>query len=142
VFSTIFYLLWPALIVSSYLLLEVDVYLVFCCPSKHWLVASLLDPIETIFLVRSIYMTVAISMERYLGICHPHLQFTRRSLIFILPVILISFSFTLPMILNAKSYFLLQSSIIDGNAYHIWASMLFLTILPLAFSQWIHHCCS
>ena len=102
-----------------------DVYLVFGCPSNFTPVLSLLNIIETIFLVGSIYMTVAISLERYLGICHPHLQFTRRSLVFILPVILISFSFTFPMLLDAKSDFLLQSSKIDEDAYHNWASMLF-----------------
>ena len=103
-----------------------DVYLVFGCPpatTQYWLATSLLDPIEYIFLVGSIYMTVAISIERYLGICHPHLKFTKRSLVFILPVILISFSFILPMLLNAEFS-------VDYNAY-IWASMFFLTILPL-----------
>ena len=113
-------------------------YLVFGCIPYNTPVLDLLESIQNIFLVGSIYMTVAISMERYLGICHPHLQFTRRSLVFILPVILISFSFTFPRLLYIRFYFVngklvqeFQSLDYDTNSYYNWASILFLTILPL-----------
>jgi len=115
-----------------------DLYFVFGCIPNITPVTSLLEIFKSISLVGSIYMTVAISMERYLGVCHPHLQFTRRSLVFILPVILISLSFNFPRFLQYKFYFVngtlvkeYQNLEYDYNAYYIWASMLFLTILPL-----------
>jgi len=100
------------------------------------LVVILLDTINRPCFVGSIYMTVAISWERYLGICHPHSRFSRRSsLVFILPVVLISFAFTFTIFLERKFSFAngkLVSEYFDTyNAYNMWASLIFLTILPL-----------
>merc|ERR1719312_2481954 len=102
----------------------------------NYSVVMLLDTIKIPCFVGSIYMTVAISWERYLGICHPHSRFSRRSsLVFILPVVLISFAFTFTIFLERKFSFAngkLVSEYFDiYRAYNIWASLIFLTILPL-----------
>jgi len=106
----------------------------------NFLVVIFLDTINRPFFVGSIYMTVAISWERYLGICHPHSRFSRRSsLVFILPVVLISFAYTFPIFLRRKFSFANGKLVIeyqrpeyfDDDAYNVWASMIFLTILPL-----------
>jgi len=93
----------------------------------------------------SIYMTVAISVERYLGVCHPLLQFPRRPLIFILPVLLISFAYTFPRFILQRKY----SIIINGTlhihfnedwektkeyyfwGYTFWADLTCKTFIPL-----------
>jgi len=100
------------------------------------LVVILLDTINRPCFVGSIYMTVAISWERYLGICHPHSRFSRRSsLVFILPVVLISFAFTFTIFLERKFSFANGKLVCEHvDIYYaniVWASMIFLTILPL-----------
>jgi len=79
------------------------------------------------FLVGSSYMTVAISLERFLGICHPHIQFSRRSLVFILPVLLISSTYAFLMNWN-------YSSPEDSKRNRIflhWFPIIFQSIIPL-----------
>jgi len=111
-------------------------YLSLACP-PNYSVRHLLDPIYHIFLTGSVYMTVAISMERYLGICHPHLRFSRRSLVFILPVIFISLAYTFPMFLELEKGSFVNGiwnyrdpGYINTYAYDLWASVIILTILP------------
>ena len=79
-------------------------------------------------LVGSIYMTVAISMERYIGICHPYLQLKRRVLVFILPVLLISFGWTFK-----EFHFDYDSLDRKHINYRLWSNLIFLTIIPLIF---------
>ena len=78
-------------------------------------------------LVGSIYMTVAISMERYLGICHPYLQLKRRVLVFILPVLVTSFGLTY------KKFIFDFDKGSKHRYYRVWTNLTFLTILPLIF---------
>ena len=97
-----------------------------------WLLHEFIDvewlyPISMFCLIGSIYMTVAISMERYLGICHPQIQFSRGPLVFIFPVLLITFG------LAYNQQLIDPITIEDANpkAYRFWISVVFLTIIPL-----------
>jgi len=118
-------------------------YVTFAChphPSVY-----LLYPIYYIFLLGSIYMTVAISLERYLGICHPHSQFSRRAIVYILPVVLISIAFSIPRFLKIKLSFVNGTLVAEYqpigfiitsfeeflDSYGSWYSVIILTILPL-----------
>ena len=83
-------------------------------------------------------MTVAISLERYLGVCHPHLQFSRGALLFILPVVLISVAFTVPKFMEKfnTGYGTLVTELQHFNktykyGYNVWAEVIFKTIIPL-----------
>jgi len=118
----------------------------FTCRGLHSKVDTLLLPVYELFMLGSIYMTVAISVERYLGVCHPLLQFPRRPLIFILPVLLISFAYTFPRFILQRKYSII---IINGTrhipfnedwektkeyyflGYTFWADLTFKTFIPL-----------
>ena len=115
-------------------------HLSFACPPRR-LVHGLFYPVRELCLVGSIYMTVAVSMERYLGICHPHLQFSRGALLFILPVVLISLVFNFPKFFETNFYgqgpYLLTESkyfiktFNYGSGYGLWASVIVKTLIPL-----------
>ena len=85
-------------------------------------------------------MTAAISLERYLGICHPHVKFTRESWVFIVPVLVVSFGFNFPIFVERKLYFVNGTFIAkmqdfrkeEGykHAHVLWANVVCLTILP------------
>ena len=49
-------------------------------------------------------MTVAISLERYLGICHENIKFKRKLLIYTVPVLLISSTLSTPDIYDASQH--------------------------------------
>ena len=54
----------------------------------------------------STYMTVSISIERYLGICYPSIgnRVDRKSWFYIIPVILLSVIFAIPRFFELKLY--------------------------------------
>ena len=86
-------------------------------------------------------MTVAISLERYLGICQSNLVFGRRAWVFIIPVLFINFSFNLPRFLERKFTFINGTLIGETqewrkkeayqHAYIFWASIIIDEIIPL-----------
>ena len=85
-------------------------------PYDDW-VGGVCYPVREVCMVGSIYMTVAISMERYLGICHPHLQFSRVAMVVV---------FSLP---HAFITFVLGYTV-SGPIY-FWCRVIFKTIIPL-----------
>ena len=86
-------------------------------------------------------MTVAISLERYHGICQPHLQFSRGALVYILMVVLIDFAFTFPKFLEIEYSFKNGTLVTRWKDFakthqyeqvcRLWASVIFKTIIPL-----------
>jgi neuropeptide Y receptor type 1 len=63
-----------------------------------YIAACILD----VGLIGSVLTTVAVSAERYLGICHPHLSFTRRTSTYIVPVICFTFAILTPRFLKVS----------------------------------------
>jgi len=81
------------------------------------------------FLVGSSYMTVAISLERFLGICHPHIQFSRRSLVFILPVLL--FSSTYRFLIRLIKNYIPPQDFKSHMDFNVWTPIIVGKIIPL-----------
>ena len=117
-------------------------YWSLACNPNRTLVGFFAYPLLNIGLVGSIYMTVAISVERYLGICHPHVKFTRKAWVFIVPVLVVSFGFNFPMFFEEKLYFVNGTLLAVKEdfrkeesyklAYYLWANVVCHIILPLA----------
>ena len=54
-------------------------------------------PFLNVGLYGSIYTTIMISIERYIGICHPFHHNNRKIWMYIVPILLIQFSYNLPL---------------------------------------------
>ena len=98
------------------------------------------SPISDVGLYGSIYTTLAISFERYLGLCHPFLKYRRKSWIYIVPIVIITFSFNIPhyfqfdfFMVNGtletepRPYFLRETYTLR---YEMWASLFFEDLIP------------
>ena len=111
------------------------------CYPEDTILGSLANPLLAFTKVGSIYMTVVISLERYLGICHPHFKFTRRAWVFIVPVFLISLIFTVPKLMERKFDYVNGSLIVEvqkftrdenyKQAYYVWAHLVCVFIIPV-----------
>ena len=90
--------------------------------------------------IGSEYVTIAISLERYIGICHPHFRFSRCLAFYLVPVILIT-TFVNAPILFERQYHVVNDTIVSSqhewatsNAYKIYAntvSFIFQSVIPL-----------
>jgi len=111
----------------------------------HHLFPYFLYPLHNILLTCSIFMTISISIERYLAIFHPFVNQKRKcisSLIFhIIPVIILAVLINIPKFLESKVVFEDQTSWIDITDlrksfeytmyYQHWTRFLVLGIIPL-----------
>ena len=125
-------------------------YRVFSCNGQDNMFSKLTYPLLNISLTGSIYMTMAISLERYLGICHP-MAGPRRSSFYIFPVLLVSVIFNFPRFLEKTFDHVENTSPLNismivtepfthphlsdssryKTAYYMWAATIFLSIIPL-----------
>ena len=82
-------------------------------------VHSLTYPWLNVGVVGSEYTTIAVSPERYLGICHPYMKYSRSKWIYIVPVAIITIFYNIPRFLQFEYH------IVDGMLYSCrtsWAS--------------------
>ena len=87
-------------------------------------------------------MTIAISVERYIGVCRPHTMYKRNAKTYILSVIAISVLYNFPRFVERSfsvkngsfngSYAEWARSDLYQNIYHLWASIIMICVLPLA----------
>ena len=99
-------------------------------------------PISNLGLTGSVYMTIAISVERYIGVCRPHTMYKRNAKTYILSVIAISVLYNFPRFVERSfsvkngsfngSYAEWARSDLYQNIYHLWASIIMICVLPLA----------
>ena len=86
-------------------------------------------------------MTIAISVERYIGVCRPHSTCKRKAKTYILSVITISVLYNFPRFVERsfsvkngtfnESYAEWARTDLYQRIYHLWASILMITVLPL-----------
>ena len=100
-------------------------------------------PIINISLTGSVYMTIAISAERYIGVCYPihYSQVRRTTKSYILSVVAISLVYNFPRFLERTftvengtfndSYRDWAKTTLYKDIYHLWASILVITVIPI-----------
>ena len=108
-------------------------------------------PLLNIGLTGSIYATIAVSLERFLGICHPGWTARKKSRFYTFPLVIFSLAFNFPRFFE-RSYSNLTENVVmnltrneqlrhhthshhhvsEGykNGYYLWASVVFLSIIP------------
>ena len=103
------------------------------------MVSYITYPLLNIGLVGSIYMTMAISIERYLGVCHPQITEREKARLYILPVLIFTIIFNIPKFIN---YTVNGEGVIQHleawsktkayrTVYYCWVSIIFLSIIPM-----------
>merc|ERR1712131_90129 len=93
---------------------------IICIEDYTKSVLFILKPFKLIAFVGSIYATVAISVERYLGICHPTLECRNQSRMYIVPVFLISTAVNIPTVWSSYKYFSKEKSDEDDVEKQAW----------------------
>ena len=91
--------------------------------------------------IGSTYTTVAISLERYLGICHPHFVLSRNLYIYLIPILVITTFVNAPIVFERKCFIGNNNTLecpqhdwAKGETYKLYAntvSFIFQTIIPI-----------
>ena len=101
----------------------------------------LLNLLSDIGLTGSIYTTIIVSLERYLGICHPFFPYRRKICIYLIPIFAVVFCFHLPQFLDTKYYIsngTLNFTTRDWNddkyhvSYYHWANIVVESVIPIS----------
>ena len=83
----------------------------------NYLFPYFLHPFTHIAMAGTIFMTLAISFERYLGLCHPLLNpHSRKAWFYILPVVVIAVT------LNVPKFLVSSIAVKDQNHFNFWFS--------------------
>ena len=116
-------------------------YKSLACYPFNRIVGSVAYPLLNIGISGSIYMTVAISIERYLGICYLNCNYRRKAWVFIAPVFLLTLTYNIPKLIERKFNFSNGTLIAESESfrndetynyvYNLWGDILFNTVLPL-----------
>ncbi|TRY69570.1 hypothetical protein TCAL_07634 [Tigriopus californicus] len=119
-------------------------------PTEVHYLFILLYPMANISLYGSIYVTMAISIERYLGVCYPVQSRTRprrHLIIYLIPVVLFAVGFNLPKAFETKvvevqdgnnhTRFQAMNSNFSTNTnythyYKVWSNLIVTTVIPLS----------
>ena len=115
-------------------------YKSMACYPFNKLVGPIAYPLINIGLVGSIYMTLAISAERYIGICHPSVILKRRVWTFVLPVLFVTFAYASPKFFERYFYFengtlvakarAFRSNETYQHVYHLWTATIVVSVIP------------
>ncbi|XP_023344057.1 FMRFamide receptor [Eurytemora carolleeae] len=109
-----------------------------------------LHPLNSIALTASIYMTMAIAIERYIAVYHPldynrvmmdATTHSRRLAGYLIPVCLVAILFNIPKFLESRIVFIgenihlditeLRTSELYVTYYHNWARLMVLGVVPV-----------
>ena len=71
-------------------------YRCLACQPQNDNVNDITYPFLNIGFAGSVYTTVAISLERYFAVCRPRLKNNRKTWIYVVPVIIVTFAYNLP----------------------------------------------
>ena len=112
-----------ALFDTAYILLNILVFVVpgisesYKNKGYHYLFAPTVMPITQIALTGSVYCTIAISIERYLTVCHPFYTASKNwsAKRYIFPIILFSIIYNLPRFFELRWKLWGESQIINGE---------------------------
>lgn len=86
-------------------------YGMVCWENYKGVIPSMLYPYSNIGLLGSIYSTVMVSLERYLGMCYPFLKYRRNIWIYVITIVVVAFFYSLPRFFDVQFY------IMDGSLY-------------------------
>ena len=80
-------------------------YQSLACNPFNLLIRYITYPILNLGLTGSVYMTIAISVERYIGVCRPYSTYKRNAKTYILSVIAISVLYNYPRLVERRFHF-------------------------------------
>jgi len=124
-------------------------YSMACTDNYKTPIEHIATRISYLGLYGSIYSTLMVSIERYLGICHWNLTYKRKIWIYLIPILIITIGFNLPSFFDIELYRVngtIDSSHKSWNddtyryRYYFWASIFVEDIIPLPIITLLNIC--